>query len=1437
LRYATPPFVSNISLREDVTLVGSKNVSILSVEFEPVKMPFGSAIIEKYEILYAKEYQNSGEVGDWVSAGFTTGNKFTIAGLDVGFKYYVVVKPYTNYGITNYPELNGGLNRSFYITLDGIQDTDLIVTHLTYEIVENKIILKWDENVKAGFYDIYLGTNYIGRATVNTFTYDKLLTEGIYYFHVYVIDKVGNKSNLFESIAVTVNRPNIVSSLNYRIDNYDICLYWDDSVVKTTYDIEYFVLNGIKVRENFYKEKIDWTGIKQYNIYAVDIAGNVSDTYNIDVNIIAPNTPSQILCTSKLYGIDIHVDFIEDEYFETLEIFANNLNDRNYAQLIYSGKSHDFYLTNLDFIDSRYFWARTRNKFGFYSDWYPAGVNSGILGQTDTDPQKLLDTLNGSISEDQLIPTLNSRIDLIDTANFVVDTNIVESGVIEGGVVGAYPTFFDLTYSHKLRIESLEATTNSNLNQISALQSELSALTTSEWDSSITYTLGRLVRHNGQVYRCILGNTNKEPGVAVDWQTYWEEADALNQVVADVETRVDTLEGQIVNKVDITDFNTLSNTVSNHGTLILQNSDAIVLKADKTEVSSLSDLLAPEFNPNTLYFEGDIVRYNGVAYRALVDLFTPAPVPTNNIYWDNIGNISNQIKTNYSEIKVNADNISLLSASLISVDGRLQTAETDITTLAQTDDNLQAQIDLKASTTDFNNLSGTVTSLQGEVSINQNNISLVSSAITGTLAVEDGIVENGVLVKSAGDIKDLLGLDLRMSKAFINIDSVEGIVLQHEQALYGTDGVFNKIAQAEQTLQSAIDDVEQALSAEISQKVAIADYTADKEAVDTRITTAESNITALQTADGNLQAQINDRVTITTYNGDILAIQQTLTAQSDDIGNLQAEYFVKTDVNGYVAGFGLVNDGATSEFAILADKFKVALPDGSGTPKQVFTIGAIDGQTAVGISGDLIIDGTITARTIGTNEIITDAANIKDAVITDAKIQSISADKITAGTIDADAVNITNINGTNIKSTSLITLDNGGKIIAGNNEVIIDTTTNGSIMVAEDGGAVSGNKYMTLSSGEINFYYWDSLNSQHVLYNTLKRVESGIASNNTTVNIPGIWKSQPKIFLSPANLQSYDGNYSSQDQSFLLEVTNLIVANGRWSFTPKAQLVLSANSVTNTYNLTAGNTLDNTTFATTAIGSPGNTTGVTAYVKLRSVRGTGTSGQYYYRKVDWRINYGTGASSWKTVSIGSTLDYISDSVAISGLSANSYNISIEAKAYDAGGTFTSGTTQYTYWDGSSNYEDNINRSISIPAWKTVTDTYYITMPDPNIPSGYSVYQIDWEIRITQNGGSLYIYDGSGGDMSLSTSSTGTFTKTATSWDSSITISFSKYNNTAYSIVASYAIDYIRATIHARKAVANSTTPDNDLIFEVATYTLPGTTVIASGTINWLAIGE
>ena len=91
-----------------------------------------------------------------------------------------------------------------------------------------------------------------------------------------------------------------------------------------------------------------------------------------------------------------------------------------------------------------------------------------------------------------------------------------------------------------------------------------------------------------------------------------------------------------------------------------------------------------------------------------------------------------------------------------------------------------------------------------------------------------------------------------------------------------------------------------------------------------QIQTNASQIAANALATSNLQ---------TTVGQNTASIQ----SQQQSINGINLQYTVKLDSNGYVSGFGQMNDGSTSNFIIRADKFAIAPPSANGnTPKYAF---------------------------------------------------------------------------------------------------------------------------------------------------------------------------------------------------------------------------------------------------------------------------------------------------------------------------------------------------------------------------------------------------------------------------------------------------------------------------------------------------------------------
>ncbi|MDT4790509.1 putative phage tail protein [compost metagenome] len=109
------------------------------------------------------------------------------------------------------------------------------------------------------------------------------------------------------------------------------------------------------------------------------------------------------------------------------------------------------------------------------------------------------------------------------------------------------------------------------------------------------------------------------------------------------------------------------------------------------------------------------------------------------------------------------------------------------------------------------------------------------------------------------------------------------------------------------------------------------------------------------------------------------SVQQLLAGQI--LGGLIAQYGLKLDVNGYVSGIGAYNDGQTSDFAVLADRFYVAAP---GTTNEALPFIVVGGQ--VYMRSTLIQDASI------------GSAKIANLAITSAKLAgTLQSDNFVAG--------------------------------------------------------------------------------------------------------------------------------------------------------------------------------------------------------------------------------------------------------------------------------------------------------------------------------------------------------------------------------------------------------------------------------------------------------
>lgn len=323
-----------------------------------------------------------------------------------------------------------------------------------------------------------------------------------------------------------------------------------------------------------------------------------------------------------------------------------------------------------------------------------------------------------------------------------------------------------------------------------------------------------------------------------------------------------------------------------------------------------------------------------------------------------------------------------------------------------------------------------------------------------------------------------------------------------------------------------------------------------------------------------------------------------------------ATYSLLLDVNGNVAGIGITNSNiGGSEFAILADAFKIATSSGDKT-----TIFQIDAEGNVQLIGDLIAGGSIT--------------------------------------------------GDKINAAAQIQLGAGGQLIMGDGSIfqmgsgaVILDSEDGVLQIRDPNNLTTGN-YIRVETGDITTYQY--IAGAYRAMKSLRKMEVGVGNNGSTVTLPGYWPSQPKIQVSPNALQCYNASYPNQSQQLRCYADAITYNNGVVTFVPRAYLEIAAggNNVSlpvavinhNIYPGAGGGDNIPLTVQTSSYAVPSGAKNVVVTVKVYAQQAGGATGD--------RVSMKNLKADVKVVFAGATTN-----IGTVNIPATNYNLSTEPTSY------------------------------------------------------------------------------------------------------------------------------------------------------------------------------
>lgn len=191
-------------------------------------------------------------------------------------------------------------------------------------------------------------------------------------------------------------------------------------------------------------------------------------------------------------------------------------------------------------------------------------------------------------------------------------------------------------------------------------------------------------------------------------------------------------------------------------------------------------------------------------------------------------------------------------------------------------------------------------------------------------------------------------------------------------------------------------------------------------------------------------------------NGNTSAVQ----THAQSINGLEAQYTVKVDVNGKVAGYGLAttpkNGTPESKFIVNADRFGV----GSTGKADVFPFVVDTQKNRVGVNGELVVNGKAIVDRLNAGDIHGDKITANTLNANRLKAGSITAREMAAGSITADKLNVNNLSAISANMGNI----NGGSLNLGNGRFVVNN--NGHLSMS----ATSGNVGMKITNERIDVY-------------------------------------------------------------------------------------------------------------------------------------------------------------------------------------------------------------------------------------------------------------------------------------------------------------------------------------------------------------------------------
>ena len=763
-----------------------------------------------------------------------------------------------------------------------------------------------------------------------------------------------------------------------------------------------------------------------------------------------PPSLASLKATGILFGMQLDWLFAQGSSDTNYtEIQVASAPDTNVALLgTYAYPTNTATINGLQGNLTQYYRGRIVDKLGNVSPW-----TNWVKGVTSADAQKVLDLLNGQITESQLYKDLGdkigkigtletglsaevqNRIDAIVAANNAIDKEIGD----RQAAIRAEIT--DRQAAVKSVNDALSTEVQNRLNADNALSSSISTeqQTRADNDSALSKRIDSVVATAGDNKALIVSEqtarANADSALSSRIDTVVAKTDNNTSAIVSEQTTRANADNALSSRIDTVSAATSSNTA------LIQSEQQARADGDSVNAQRIDGVYA-QINPQLAGSSNDLAGndtiFAGVwsEQSARIEGDTALGIRIDNVAsnWGNsLAAIQTENKTQADQLTALAQRVDIIQAAQ---GGNLSLVMDNYYTKAQSDtviangiekfkaDYVNPQLNLKASAQALSETQTQVTNINDKLNIASSKLDGVFAQVNPIMAGSDGDLagSDGVLVgvwsEISARIEDDTALGQRIDALNVSMNGNTAAISTLNTAMINADSALSQRIDTlnsdyqgnKATVSSQLSTLSNATSSQASSisglqaSVNTAQSTANTavgkaDNAQSTANTANAAVQSEQTARVNADSALSTRIDTvqTTVNGNTASIQ----IQQQSIDGVYAQHTIKVQTGGIVSGIGLMSSNGVSAFAVRADQFYIAPPTGADKGVLPFAVQT----TPTTINGVSVPAGTYLDNAFIKNGSI-DVAKIADATITSAKIGQGEIKNANIGTAEIDTLNL-----------------------------------------------------------------------------------------------------------------------------------------------------------------------------------------------------------------------------------------------------------------------------------------------------------------------------------------------------------------------------------------------------------------------------------------------